>query len=222
MLQLGNKPTVKQISEITGVKVNTLYTRSQRPDQEFTLEELLKIEQALNVELVNKSFKMDNIKLVVPEVIDEADRAGKSFKIPYWNGISSDLIKKYGVDDICIDLQTIYNEWKANPEDLIFIAMPGDDMDGGDFPIRNKDLLIVDTSRNNISDTGIFFCTSHGQSNVYVRRIIQKMSTTIKCITTIDNLRYKSMIEKYWTEEKWKEADVQIVGRVIKNMSYTI
>ena len=155
-------------------------------------------------------------------ILDETNLKGKKVSIPYWDGISADLIKKYGVDDLNVDLQIIINDWHANPENLIFIAMPGDDMDGFEYPLKNKDTLIVDTSRNNIAESGIYFCTTHGHTRVYVRRIIEKMTDEILCVTTVDNPRYKSIIEKKWTEEMWKAADVQVIGRVIKNMSYTI
>ena len=64
--------------------------------------------------------------------------------------------------------------------------------------------------------------TTHGGTRLYVRRIFERMTDSARYFTTIDNEIYKKDIEKYWTEEKWIEADVQIVGRVIKNMSYTI
>lgn len=155
-------------------------------------------------------------------ILDETNLKGKKVSIPYWDGISADLIKKYGVDDLNVDLQIIINDWHADPKNLIFIAMPGDDMDGCEYPLKNKDTLIVDTSRNNIAESGIYFCTTHGHTRVYVRRIIEKMTDEILCVTTVDNPRYKSIIEKKWTEEMWKAADVQVIGRVIKNISYTI
>lgn len=38
--------------------------------------------------------------------------------------------------------------------------MPGDTMDGGETPIKNKDMLIVDISDTNIQASGIFVYTT--------------------------------------------------------------
>lgn len=218
MMQLGYKPTAKQIAEIIGVETNTIYVRSQRPKQKFSLEEMLKIEQAFGVKLVNNPLVMHDISLIVP-----ADRELSVYPIQYWEGCAdcSDLLKRDGFTDLKIDIELI-NSWNVKPEDLRIIAMPGEEMNGGEMPIRNKDLLVIDTSRNNIVESGVFFCTTHGNSRVYVRRIIEKMTDDVYCVTTVDNLRYKSIIEKKWTEEMWKQADVQVIGRVITNATYTI
>lgn len=181
-----------------------------------------------SIENINKQLNSNELieikKTSEPSVdfISSDLYAGKSYRIPYWDGEAAEQIKKPNVDDLCVDVQTIYTDWKTTPESLIFISMPGDEMEGGEYPIRNKDSLIVDTSRTNISESGVFFCTTQGHTRVHVRRIIEVMSGSIKCITTVDNPRYKSFIEKQWTEEKWLAADVQVIGRVIKNESYTI
>lgn len=213
ILQLLKKETVSfaDIGSIIGISRQYV---SKMKNDELDDDKLKLIENYYNVKLP-KQFD-------IVETDKELNGKGRFYKIQYWSGPSADLIKKYGVDDLNVDLQIIINDWHTNPEKLMFIAMPGDDMDGGDYPIKNKDILVIDTSRNNIAESGVYFCTTHGHSRVYVRRIIEKMTDEIVCVTTVDNPRYKSIIEKKWTEEAWKAADVQVIGRVIKNMSYTI
>lgn len=182
---------------------------------ELEEEKIALIEKKYNVKLPR------NFKIVEKE--EKNIEQGQAYPIPYWEGCSecSDMLKRDGFNDLKIDIELI-NSWNVKPEDLRIIAMPGEDMDGGEMPIRNKDLLVIDTSRNNIVESGVFFCTTHGNSRVYVRRIIEKMTDDVYCVTTVDNLRYKSIIEKKWTEEMWKQADVKVIGRVITNATYTI
>lgn len=221
MMQLGYKPTAQQIADIIGVKRQSIYTRSQRPDQKFTLEEMLKIEQALNVELVNKSYRMDNINLVVPQFQQKSD----VFAIPYWEGCNEcfDRLKRDDFTDLKLDIELI-NSWNVKPEDLRIIAMPGEEMNGGEMPIANKDLLVIDINRNNPYESGVFFVTSHNCQRVYVRRLMETLNEKGQSVvfSTVDNVIYKKAIEKFWTKEMRKEADIRIIGRVITNATYTI
>lgn len=217
MLQLGYKPSAQQIADIIGLSRQSVYTRSQRPDQKFTLEELLKIEQALNVELVNKSLKLSNLNLTIPQE-NETKLKGRSYSIQYWEGECAELIKKDGVDDVNIDLQIIINEWKLKPENLIFIAMPGDEMNGGDYPLKNGDILIIDTSQTDIATSGIYFITTQDSKRVFVRRLVELMNGDV--VVSVDNPVYAQFVNKTLTMEHLEVMDFKVVGRVVKNMSY--
>ena len=156
--------------------------------------------------------------------VKEIKAEGKMFEIPYWERAKEFecLLTKPTVTECFMDMQVIKNEWLCEPENLRIITMFGDEMDGVDFPIKNQDLLIIDISRTNTAESGVFVATSHGGTRIYVRRIIEKMSCEYSYVTTIDHPRLKDIITKKWTMQQWKEADIQIVGRVIKNMSLKI
>lgn len=217
-LQLGKKPPVQEIAIITGLKKRAIYTRSQRLEQNFSREELLKIEKALNVTLLDKNF--------VETIENEKTQNDSSvFAIPYWEGCSScnDQLRREDFSDLKLDIELI-NSWNVKPEDLRIIAMPGEEMNGGEMPIRNKDLLVIDISRNNPYESGVFFATSHHCQRVYVRRLMETLNEKGQSVvfSTVDNEIYKKAIEKYWTKEMRTEADIKIIGRVITNATYTI
>lgn len=219
------KPKQRELADALGVGLSIIGNRAVR-NTKYSLEELIKISSYFNVDLVNYS---EYSEIVPAEINIETKTEEKStynsnvFVIPYWEGCceSAEKLKRDDFTDLKLDIELI-KSWNAKPENLCIIAMPGDDMDGGDFPIKNKDLLIIDTSRNDPYESGIFFATSHGNSRVYVRRIFEKNSKEKSYYTSIDNPIYKSVIDKIWTEQQWKEADIKIIGRVITNATYTI
>lgn len=214
ILQLLKKETISfaDIGSIIGISRQYV---SKMKNDELDDDKLELIENYYNVKLP-KHFSIEEKKSN-----EETKLKGRSYSIQYWQGECDDLIKKDGVTDVNADLEIITNEWKAQPENLVFIAMPGEDMNGGVYPFRNKDILIVDTSRNDIHESGIFFCTSHGNTRVYVRRIVEIMTDDIYCVTTVDNARLEPYVTKKWTNQQWKQADVKVIGRVINNQSYT-
>lgn len=232
----GVKPTHSLISQKLGGKP-TAGALSNRyfNDGNLSLQELFVLKsQFSNVEIESDNPTsnkiLDNLKQEVeisPEQIITSDDKlhEKYYIVPFWEGVDEEItsrIKDDEVNGLPLGVDYITNKLKCKPENLRIISMLGDDMDGGQYPIRNKDLLLIDISRNQPYETGVFFVTTHGGTRLYVRRIFERMADSARYFTTIDNEIYKKDIEKYWTEEKWIEADVQIVGRVIKNMSYTI
>lgn len=227
ILQLGYKPSTEDIANIIDVKVRALYTRSQRPNQKFTLEELLKIEQALNVKLVN--FKMDNISLVVPQEKTEdiapeqisEELKGKYAKINYWDGcsINQEKITNPLYTELIVDLQRVINVWNCNPADLCIIAMPGDEMNGGCYPIKNNDLLIIDKSQTDISSAGIYFYTTNNHSCVFVRRVMEKMKGHY--MFTCDNQNY-SVLNSTYSMQELEEMDFKVIGRFVANESFRV
>ena len=212
-LQFVKNDTVSfaDIARVRGVERQAI---AKTKDKEISREEIVSICEAFDVKPPSED---DNVS------IESANNNSDVFAIPYWDGYCecAEKLKRDDFTDLKLDVELI-KSWNAKPENLCIIAMPGDDMDGGDFPIKNKDLLIIDTSRNDTYESGIFFATSHGCTRVYVRRIFEKNSKEKSYYTSIDNPIYKSVIDKIWTEQQWKEADIKIIGRVITNATYTI
>lgn len=220
----GIRPTHVEISNILGGKPNANSLSNRLFNNGFLKQQERLL---LDAHYYNKEIDLNLIKTnenLIGAVSDDKLHE-KYYIVSFWEGVDEEItsrIKDDEVNGLPLGVDYITNKLKCKPENLRIISMLGDDMDGGQYPIRNKDLLLIDISRNQPYETGVFFVTTHGGTRLYVRRIFERMIDSARYFTTIDNEIYKKDIEKYWTEEKWKEADVQIVGRVIKNMSYTI
>lgn len=217
-LQFVKNDTVS-FADIARVRNVERQAIAKMKNKELSQEEIVSICEAFEVK---PPSEVDNVSIENVNVSDDKLQ-GKSFNIPYWEGINDEVTSRIKDDDITefgLDLQFIIRKLKCEPENLRVISMLGDDMDGGLYPIKNKDLLVIDTSRNNTYESGVYFVTTHGGTRLYVRRIFERMSDSARYFTTIDNEIYKKEIEKSWTLEQWKEADVQIVGRVIMHINY--
>ena len=215
-LQFVKNDTVS-FADIARVRNVERQAIAKMKSKELSQEEIVSICEAFEVK---PPLNTDNISFD-----SNSFNSSQEIVIPYWEGINEEItsrIKDDELPELTLNQDYIINKLKCKPENLRIISMLGDDMDGGQYPIRNKDLLLIDISRNQPYETGVFFVTTHGGTRLYVRRIFERMIDSARYFTTIDNEIYKKDIEKYWTEEKWKEADVQVVGRVIMNMSYTI
>jgi len=222
------KPKQRELAEALDVAINVISNRAVR-NTKYSLDELIKISSYFNVDLVNYSEYSEivpaEINIEIKSKASSDELKGKSFNIPYWESGNKEIDDKLKDDELTefgLDLQFIVKKLKCNPENLRLICMPGEDMDGGNYPLKNKDILLIDVSRTDTYESGIYFATSHGNSRVYVRRVFEKNSKEKSYYTSIDNTIYKSVIDKIWTEQQWKESDIKIIGRVIKNMSYLI
>lgn len=219
----GIRPTHVEISNLLGGKPNAnslsnrLFNNGYLKQQERMILDAHYYNKEMDANLIKTNENLINVIC--------ASSHANFINVPYWEGIDEETtnrIKDDGVPFLPLGLDYITNNLRCNPDNLRIISMLGDDMDGGTYPIRNKDLLLIDISRNQPYESGVFFVTTHGGTRQYVRRIFERMTDSSRYYTTIDNEIYKKEIEKFWTVEKWEEADVQVVGRVIKNMSYTI
>lgn len=214
-LQFVKNDTVSfaDIARVRGVERQAI---AKTKDKEISREEIVSICEAFDVKPPSED---DNVS------IESANNNSDVFAIPYWEGCNEcfDRLKRDDFRDLKLDIELI-NRWNVKPEDLRIIAMPGEEMNGGEMPIANKDLLVIDISRNNPYESGVFFVTSHNCQRVYVRRLMETLNEKGESVifSTVDNVIYKKAIEKFWTKEMREEADIRIIGRVITNAIYTI
>lgn len=213
LLQIAKQDTVgySDVARAVGVERQHI---AKIKNTEVEEEKLRKIEKYFNVTLPR------NFVIASNSDTDE----GRIYKIQYWEGCKDfeNSLVDPEIKDIILDLNFCENKLKCNPENLRIICMPGEEMAGGKYPLRNKDILIIDVSETSTTNSGVFFVSTHGCSRVYVRRIIERMSDDYVFFTTVDNQSWAEHLAKKWTMEQWKEADIQIIGRVIKNMSLKI
>lgn len=213
-LDFGIKPTHVEISNILGGKPNANSLSNRLYNDGF-------LKQDERMILDSHFYKKEIDENLISTVRQKSD----VFAIPYWEGCNEcfDRLKRDDFTDLKLDIELI-KSWNVKPEDLRIIAMPGEEMNGGEMPIANKDLLVIDINRNNPYESGVFFVTSHNCQRVYVRRLMETLNEKGQSVvfSTVDNVIYKKAIEKYWTKEMRKEADIRIIGRVITNATYTI
>ncbi len=215
---------------VTAISIIQLHTGEELTKKDFA-KKVEVTEQAIQPYRKNNKKQIPEswIELLVKEYgnifpSDEKtiNSSNKYVSVPYFsvgNAEFDEKLRSEKYTEFLLDLQFVIDK-NLKPENLVVVSMMGEDMDGGFYPLKNKDILLVDTSKNEIYQSGVFFCTSHGHTRAYVRRIIEKMTNDVYCVTTVDNPQYKTIIEKKWTIEDWKAADIKVIGRVIKNMSY--
>lgn len=193
--------------------------RAQR-NSPYSAEELYKLAnycyEKYGVD-VSKEFDLQN-------TLEQASPTlqGRFYEIPYWDEcpVFSEKLKDSQLSSLILDAEFIVNKLNCDPSALRIITMAGEDMDGGCYPLRNGDILLIDTSKTDLTETGVFFISTQNCSMVFVRRLLGTMAGDV--YSTVDNPLYKEIVEKTWSAEEIKEIDLQIIGKVIKNMSFMI
>lgn len=131
----------------------------------------------------------------------------------YDNPKLTNIIKTPEVTSIWLDRELVHNKWHKNERDLRTLSMPGDNMNGGDDPIFNGDMLIIDISSTDVRRSGIYAFTTQGETNLFVNILRQRVDGNIEFSHW--NSQYSSSIR---TVEELKELDFKIIGRMIKSM----
>ena len=191
---IGYKPTAKEISDILNFSSERVYyTRAQR-DSSFSFEEIDKIQKSYGIDLIattcSNSITIDYIH-INPScgrgtvVMDEAD-----------------------VTPVRIGKEVIKDIWKVStPEVLKLFKASGDSME---TTIEDGNILLVDTSRTDYHNGGIYVLTIN--NDWFVKRLRLKINGDLEIIS--DNPKYDPEILKPNTD-----IEINVVGRVIKNLS---
>ena len=87
-------------------------------------------------------------------------------------------------------------------------------MDGGETPIKNKAMLIVDISDTYIQASGIFVYTTIKGSLIFINGIKQSPDGTYRFY-----FRNSSYKEIYYTLDDLEKLGFKVIGRVIKNVT---
>lgn len=128
---------------------------------------------------------------------------------PYHNPEYEHLIKNKNVTSIWCDRELTHLAWGKDENNLKYIAMPGDNMNGGVVPLRNGEPLIIDTTSTNILRSGIYAYVT--EAGFFVNCIQQCADKTV--IFTHWNPAYK---DKVYTMEQLKKVGFKVIGRMIK------
>lgn len=123
-------------------------------------------------------------------------------------------IKNPVISSIWLDRELVYEIWKRKEQDLRILQMTGDTMDGGYIPIKNQDMLIIDTTMTDIMLSGVYAYTTRNDHFVFVNGIKQKIDGSVKFHYW--NKNYSEVIYNLVDLER---LNFRVLGRVIKNLS---
>ncbi len=186
---IGFRPKQTDLCDILQIKRAAMSARAAR-DSEFTEEEVALIEAHYGIELLSDCVELEYIQ-INPScgkgtvILDEAD-----------------------VTPVRIGKEIIRDLWKVpHPSDLKLFKASGDSME---TVIEDGNILLVDTSRRDFNNGGIFVLTIN--NDWYVKRLRLRVTGELDIIS--DNSKYPME-----TLKPDSDVEVTIVGRVIKNLS---
>ncbi len=129
---------------------------------------------------------------------------------PYHNPEYEHLIKNKNVTSIWHDREITHLTWGKDENNLKYIAMPGDNMNGGVLPIRNGEPLIIDITSMDILRSGIYAYFT--EAGFFVNVIQQHANKNV--IFTHWNPAYKDNI---YTMAELQKVGFKVIGRVIRS-----
>ena len=145
----------------------------------------------------------------------------KIVKLDYYeNEKLTNIIRNPKLEEFYIGTQLLRNIWEIqNVDALKLLAMPGDKMEGGPLShqlhIRNRDVLLMDTSLTNITFNGIYAYETLGGTKIQVSHVSVNDDGSVRFYYT--NPIYE---EVFRTPERLKELEFKVVGRIVKNISF--
>lgn len=206
------EPTAGELRIAAGIKSSAMTNRKNR-NGNFSLEELIKIAQYYNVE-VSKLAK-DKIKIDIPNV--NTFSQAQKFEIKYCEELP-DEYKTPSVTSKWEDIEIIENLWGRKKEDLRIIPMLGSSLEGYWYPIKNRDLLLIDTSITDLTKSGIFLFSTRNNTNLFIRELILQLDGSVLLRAYEPN----GNREAKYTAEQLEELDFRVIGRVFKNINFTL
>lgn len=208
LIQILKNDTISYADIANALDVKRQYIAKMK-DKELTEDQLKKIEKKYEITIPREFTISCSSQSVLNGMIE----------INYWNESPENFhkIKNPLITSLWFDREVVYDEWKKDAKNLCIIAMPGDEMDGGEYPFRNGNILLIDKSITDISNSGIYFYTTQGNQSVFVNRIQERFDGTI--LLGFANPTYEDRIV---TKEQLEQADFKVVGRVVKNLSLVL
>ena len=191
MLQslIGYKPKQTDLCEILEIKKAAMSARAVR-DSEFTEDEIALIEAHYGIDLASDCVELEYIQ-INPScgkgtvVLDDAD-----------------------VTPVKIGKEIIRDIWKIpHPQDLKLFKASGDSMEN---IIEDGNILLVDISRKDFNNGGIFVLTINNEW--YVKRLRLRVTGELDIIS--DNAKYPME-----TLKPDSDVEISIVEKKKKNLS---
>lgn len=182
---------------------------------------LAEIARALDTSSQNFNKKYNNLNTKV--TIEDIQKAENYFKIQLLDssdcitiehihinpscGNGTVVIAEADVTPVKIGREIIKNIWNSKPENLKIFKASGDSMQE---TITDNDLLLIDISKTEYRNGGIFLLTIN--NDWYIKRLRVRLTGELDIIS--DNPKYPIETLKQDTA-----SEIKIIGRVIKNLS---
>ena len=182
---------------------------------------LAEIARALDTSSQNFNKKYNNLNTKV--TIEDIQKAENYFKIQLLDSSDCITIEHIHINPSCgngtivmaeadvtpvkIGREIIKNIWNAKPENLKIFKASGDSMQE---TITDNDLLLIDISKTEYRNGGIFLLTIN--NDWYIKRLRVRLTGELDIIS--DNPKYPIETLKQDTA-----SEIKIIGRVIKNLS---
>lgn len=138
-------------------------------------------------------------------------------QIPYWSGLPDEL-KHPEYVSVLAQRISIVHAWELTPENLCIVPMVGDKMTNYWYKINDGDILIIDTSRNHISGNGVYFATSQNNTRFWIR----EMQVLVNGDVEFKGFAPSGNTVRVVSKEDLEKVGFQIVGKVIKNVSFRL
>ena len=204
----------KSLAKELGLSESLLYmaeTESTNPKNTRAVSDILKlrIQKVFNIDF---DTDVDNEGNIITKSNSESENI---IHIPYYTEVKAaagtgviipEISKK---EDFIFDKRLLNHITNTSITNLIIIDAKGESMNGGDNPIKNGDLLFVDTSNKEIVNNKVYVIQQ--DDSLRVKRISIDSSWTI-------HLKSDNPDKEKYADEPVK-SDTVIVGRVIKNIS---
>ena len=201
-------PNQSELCKITGVKQSTMSVRSTR-DSDFTSDEIVMLNKYYKINLfANEGLISNNITNTF-----QPDR----IEINYWEDLP-EALKNPKVVSCWFDKEIVENAWGMSAEHLCIVPMVGDKMNRYWYPIRSGDILIVDMSQDYIMGNGVYFATSRNNTRFWIREMQVLFNNSVE----FKGFSPSGDTTKIISSEQLQEAGFNIIGKVIKNVSFRL
>lgn len=201
------KITQQEIGEALNVSKQAI-GKKKASGYEFKNFEIEKIKNVLLNNICDKnSTKVDN-GLLKYDIIE----------IPYWHSFPEEM--KNPQYPFVIAQRCSIASWSKGPQNLCIIAMNGDKLENYWYKIRNNDVLIIDLNETkvNANGSGVYFATSRNNSMYWVREMQALYNGDIE----FNSYAPSGHDTRILTLEQLQDADFKVIGKVIKNVSFTL
>jgi phage repressor protein C with HTH and peptisase S24 domain len=194
---IGYEPKQTELGKILGVGYSTIGNRASR-DSLYSVDELIKIERSLAIPIGSLSGIQTDESSIELDYIHITPSCGRGTVV----------LDDADVTPVRIGKEVIKDIWKvSSPEVLKLFKASGDSMEN---TIEDGNILLVDTSRTDYHNGGIYVLTIN--NDWFVKRLRLKINGDLEIIS--DNPKYEPEVLRPNTD-----IEINVVGRVIKNLS---